>query len=251
MNIENLPEASGIYMIQNMINGHAYIGQSVNIKDRIKHHHLHDYLNENNTQYNTKFYQALRKYGIDNFEIIILELCNKEELDKKEIYYIGKFNTFHNGYNSTEGGQFWTPNIHSEETEEKRRITREKNKSLQSENHPRAKLSNDEVIRIRQRYINGESVENIYKDYENKYSNIGTLRRIILGETYKTVGNIPDKKAKQASRASFTNENLIREIRKRYSEEKTTYSKLAKEYNVNPSIIQRIVLKEGYYGTIL
>lgn len=42
----------------------------------------------------------------------------------------------------TTGGSYFAPKIFSKETEEKRKKTREQNKSLQGENHPRAKLSN-------------------------------------------------------------------------------------------------------------
>lgn len=248
MNTNNLPETSGIYMVRNKLNNHAYIGQSKNIKKRFLSHHLCEYKNESCSQYNTKFYKALRKYGLDNFEIIILEECPEEELDKKEVYYIGMYNTFHNGYNSTEGGQFWSPNIHSKETEEKRRQTRELNGSLKGENHPRAKLTNEEVIHIRQRYIDGESVEDIYKDYCHIYGNIGTLRRIILGETYKDVGNIPSKKNKVAG--IKVTDDQVRQIRIKYSTTKTSYAKLGAEYNVSASTIQKIVKKEGYYSLI-
>ena len=177
-NIDKLPEKSGIYKVTNIINNKIYIGQSKNIKKRFKNHHIVDYNNKNNCCYNTKFYQALRKYGLENFQVEVLELTN-EELDKKEIQHIQKYDSFKNGYNSTEGGQHWSDKIHSKETEEKRKITREKNQSLMSENHPRAKLTNQQVWDIRQRYIDGESVSDIYEDFKELYTNIQTFRRII------------------------------------------------------------------------
>lgn len=69
----------------------------------------------------------------------------------------------------TEGGTTFSLNIHSAETEEKRRKTREKNQSLKSENHPRAKLTNEEVFNIRQRYRDGEHSSSIYEDYKDIY----------------------------------------------------------------------------------
>ena len=119
-NIKNLPASCGIYMVVNTINNKKYIGQSINIKKRFQNHHLVEYKNKNNDNYNTKFYQALRKYGIDNFEVIVLKLCEEKDLDTLEIKYIKEFNTFQDGYNSTLGGQNWSLNIHSEETELKR-----------------------------------------------------------------------------------------------------------------------------------
>lgn len=78
----------------------------------------------------------MRKYGLANFSIEVVELCDLSELNEKEIYWINKLNSFQNGYNMTLGGQSLSSNIFSDKTEEKRRKTREKNKSLQSENHP-------------------------------------------------------------------------------------------------------------------
>ena len=49
---------------------------------------------------------AYNKYGEESFQItkITYEDITKKELDEQEIYYIKKYNSFHNGYNLTEGG---------------------------------------------------------------------------------------------------------------------------------------------------
>ena len=244
-NIDNLPEQSGIYMVVNMINNKKYIGQSKNIKKRFQSHHLVDYKNENNCNYNTKFYQAIRKYGIDNFEVIILKLCKEEELDNLEIKFIKEFDTFKNGYNSTEGGQFWSPNIHSKETELKRQQTRKKNKSLMNENHPRAKLTNQQVWDIRQRYINGESIKNIYQDFKDLYSNQQTFKRIVLGQTYTTVGNIPNKEQIRHTNAKLTDVQ-IKEIRNSYKKGVVSYRELGEKYGLSESSIAAIIKRKTY-----
>ena len=243
-NINNLPAEAGIYKVTNLINDKVYIGQSKNIRKRFKSHHTIDYNNKQNCCYNTKFYQALRKYGLENFKVDVLELTN-EELDKKEIQYIKQYDSFKNGYNSTEGGQHWSENIHSKETEEKRRLTREKNQSLMSENHPRAKLTNQQVWDIRQRYIDGESVSDIYEDFKDLYTNIQTFRRIILGYTYKTVGNIPTKEQKRYTNAKLTAEQ-VKEIRKSYIKGKVSFREIAEKYNMSEHCISLIVKRETY-----
>lgn len=244
-NIEKLPNTSGIYMVVNLINDKKYIGQSKNIKKRFQSHHLVDYKNENNCNYNTKFYQAIRKYGIDNFEVVILKLCEEKELDDLEIKYIKEFDTFKNGYNSTEGGQFWSPNIHSEETEEKRKQTREKNKSLMSENHPRAKLTNQQVWDIRQRYIDGESIKEIYNDFKDLYTNQQTFKRIVLGQTYVTVGNIPTKEQVRHTNAKLTDVQ-VKEIRNSYKKGVVSYRELGEKYGLSESSIAAIIKRETY-----
>lgn len=245
INSNNLPKSSGIYKIENLINKKVYIGQSNNIYKRYHFHHKSDCFNENSPAYNFQIYQAIRKYGIQNFSIIVLELCDIDKLNEKEIFWINYYDSFKNGYNRTPGGQNWSENIHSLETEEKRRLTREKNDSLKGEKHPRAKLSNDEVINIRQRYINGETVEDIYKDYYKKYQHIGTLKRIIFGQTYKEVGNIPTKENIRYTNAKL-NADQIKEIRKRYKEENTSFAKLRKDYGVTAGAIGGIIQGKSY-----
>lgn len=122
----------GIYKIVNKINKKVYVGQNVNIENRWNNHKT-NYLNKNSKDYNTKFYKALRKYGIENFEFKIIEQCNKNELDKKEIYWINFYDSFKQGYNSTIGGQLG---------------------NTKEEHHPMAKLTNKEIINIKEKLKN-------------------------------------------------------------------------------------------------
>ena len=58
-----------------------------------------------------KFFNAILKYGWNNFEHIILEqniLTEKEALEK-ETFYIKKFNSVEKGYNILEAGQKSSP----------------------------------------------------------------------------------------------------------------------------------------------
>lgn len=95
----------GIYKITNLINNKNYIGQSVNIEKRWQRH-KNDANNPLSQGYNYPLYKAFRKYGVDNFEFSIVELCSPEELNDKEIYYIQFYNSYYenNGYNQTLGG---------------------------------------------------------------------------------------------------------------------------------------------------
>lgn len=95
---------SGIYCIENIVTNKKYIGQSVNIKDRwykhkneLKHGiHSNDYLQK-----------SWNKYGETNFKFYILECCDCDKLDEREIYYIELHNTLNHdyGYNLKSGGQ--------------------------------------------------------------------------------------------------------------------------------------------------
>ena len=74
----------GIYMITNKINNKKYIGQSIRIETRWREH-KNSYLRNDK---NTHLYNAMKKYGLENFDFIILEERKKEELNNREKYWI-------------------------------------------------------------------------------------------------------------------------------------------------------------------
>ena len=49
-------------------------------------------------------YNAMNKYGVENFIIEQIEECSEEILSDREIYWINYFDSFKNGYNATRGG---------------------------------------------------------------------------------------------------------------------------------------------------
>ena len=67
------------------------------------HQHLKPSVCKQRTSY--KIYNAINKYGKDNFYVETLESnIPISELDNKEIEYIELYDSFNNGYNSTPGG---------------------------------------------------------------------------------------------------------------------------------------------------
>lgn len=95
----------GIYKIENNLDGKVYIGQSINITERISEHKRNAF-NEEYVSYRYKIYKAIRKYGLENFTFSIIEQCsNQIELDEREIYWINYYDSYKNGYNETLGGK--------------------------------------------------------------------------------------------------------------------------------------------------
>ena len=87
-----------VYCITNLINNHKYIGiTSRSLKIRFSEHCCHPC---------TLIYDAVKKYGKENFIIELIEDNVPNDLiDEKERYYINKYNTLKpNGYNLSTGG---------------------------------------------------------------------------------------------------------------------------------------------------
>lgn len=91
-----------IYKIYNDINDKLYIGKTVSSIEERFQEHCRDSKKE---RYEKRpLYNAMNKYGNQYFHIELVEECDLEELSKREIYWIGYYNSYKNGYNATLGG---------------------------------------------------------------------------------------------------------------------------------------------------
>lgn len=86
-----------IYKITNNINGKLYIGQTINFDRRLREHKL--------AKDNYPIHTAIRKYGWGNFTMeVIDEAYDRDELNKKETYWVAYYNSTNTGYNLRTGG---------------------------------------------------------------------------------------------------------------------------------------------------
>ena len=74
---------TGIYKITNTTNGFVYVGQSVDIRNRWTQHIRRAVGVEKETQ--NLLYPAMREFGVWNFSFEVLEECEKDILNKREI----------------------------------------------------------------------------------------------------------------------------------------------------------------------
>ena len=128
-----------IYQIKNSKTGKCYIGQTTDFKRRKREH-----LNELRKHKHSNLYlqNAFDKYGEDNFEFTILEECEKEQANDREIFWLNNFSGFEssNNYNLCQAGG--AKGI-SEETREKlrSRIMSEETRRKISESRKGIKLN--------------------------------------------------------------------------------------------------------------
>lgn len=91
-----------IYIHRNLVNGKVYICQTkttLNVRAR-----------KDGSGYKgcLIFYNAIQKYGWENFSHAILEKCSEEDADDREKFWISFFNSTNPefGYNNLKGGKF-------------------------------------------------------------------------------------------------------------------------------------------------
>ena len=89
-----------IYKLTSKTSKKSYIGKSMEYRFETRiADHSQDFSD-------THLGRAKKKYGWNDFEIEIIEKgIPKEKMSEREIYWIEYYDTFHNGYNSTRGGE--------------------------------------------------------------------------------------------------------------------------------------------------
>jgi hypothetical protein len=116
-----------IYKITNFTTGKIYVGQAVS--HILNHKRYRPYGHEGrfrchvseafSTKKNQSHYlnNAIRKYGVSDFVVDLIECCEIVEANDKEIHYIKHYNSlFPYGYNLKNGGSVFT---HSDESKKR------------------------------------------------------------------------------------------------------------------------------------
>ena len=167
-----------IYIITNEINGKSYIGQTCAKNPNQRWCNGRGY-----SRRNPAFYNAIQKYGWDNFEheILVDNIPTLEEANKLEIEFIAKYHTYIrdpecNGYNNTIGGQ-GRAHEQSEETKQKISATL-KNRVFTPEHLAKiqANLPKKSIICIETNIIY-ESIAEAHNQTGISYDNIKTAVR--------------------------------------------------------------------------
>lgn len=94
-----------IYKIINIVNNKIYIGQT---SKTLKERWLTHLAKHSNKKVNLLLYNSMRKHGINNFKIELVEIVPTNNVCEKEKFYINFYKSFYifgKGYNMTLGGE--------------------------------------------------------------------------------------------------------------------------------------------------
>lgn len=121
-----------IYLWTNLVNGKHYVGQTQNFYNRMVQY--------NRGHTNRHLTHAIDKYGIDNFEIEVIEYIDDiAKLDEREQYWIDYYQSYQNdkGYNICQYASTTRGFRHSDETKQRLSEIRKENPTIgKGEEHP-------------------------------------------------------------------------------------------------------------------
>jgi group I intron endonuclease len=211
-----------IYCFINKITGKRYIGQTNNIEKR-KRGHKSESFNPKANGYNLPFHCAIRKYGWENFDFVILEEINdnfgREYLNEREIYFISYYQSLinQNGYNYTEGGAGCA-----------------KPKLSFSEQVKLSKLFNEDEVRdIQNMLLDGYEYFEVKKKYpmltDSFLSNINLGLNFVRDDLTYPLATLHTKFTKE------TKENIIQDIQANIA-----YKEISKKYGISTGYISMI-----------
>lgn len=111
--LNHLNDKSGIYCWYSKLSGNMYVGSAVNLRARTSDYYQASYI-ENREH--LPIIKAMKKYGMENFSLIILEYTNKNNLIRSEQYWIDFITP---EYNILSVAGSWANHHHSEDAKSK------------------------------------------------------------------------------------------------------------------------------------
>lgn len=92
MKVSKFKNQGGIYRITNIVNGKCYIGRTSCFYRR-SHHYIYDFNNQRSRQINEYMLRSMIKYGIDNFVFSVIEVCDQDVVEDRELFWMEYFNS--------------------------------------------------------------------------------------------------------------------------------------------------------------
>lgn len=202
-----------IYKWTNVQNNKIYIGKSVDIARRLR-----NYRDEVKKNKQRPIISAIRKYGFENFNFEIIEICDSltnQEILEREQYWINFYNSKDRnfGYNILDADD--TPG---------------ENYSIGSKNN-KARLNEEKVLNIREMiFLQNISPAEVYKIYSTEIS-YDAFCKAYRGNTWKNVDmsmirDISSEVKRKGNRKAKLTKEDVKEIRKLAEQENWSISEI-------------------------
>nr|DAH16412.1 MAG TPA: intron associated endonuclease [Caudoviricetes sp.] len=197
-----------IYKITNKTNGKIYIGQSVNSLIRFAGHKS----NAKKPHRNSAIDKAIDKYGIENFELKVIEIT--EDYNAREKFWIKFYNSLvPYGYNIMDGGENFEIGAKS----------------------PNASLNEEQINKIVKDLIS--SSKPMKKIAEENFTTLKIVSAVNRGTSYKNMDlSYPLRKRDN----DLINEQLAQEIKEELLNGTLSLRAIARKFSVNSSMIQSL-----------
>lgn len=224
----------GIYSITNVVTGDMYIGQTIQDFEKRWKSHI-SALNRGNHD-NEYLQRSWNKYGEDAFKFKAIYYCDELDiLNDLEKYYIKKYDTYNNGFNMTEGGDYFLNEI-PEEIRKKRlenlkKVTRERSDYTE---HQIAKVK--EMLSVLEN--NPISIKKISKLTGVRESVIYGIKNL---NSWIDVRSDLNEKLKIINNKETRNENIVKDL---YSK-KYLLNEISEKYKLSQDTIKRIFKKSN------
>ena len=212
-----------IYLLQNKVNGKAYVGQTLqSLERRLAGHRWESYKRKG-----CIISKAIAKHGWHSFTAKVLKNCaSQQELDSEEIRLIFELGTqVPRGYNIANGG-----NGAGQHSESSKRKMSEQRKGRPA--HPNLKRA--VALANSARVISEETHKRLSESQKGNTKGLGHVK---LEEVKQRIGNA--QKADKNHAAKYTWEQIIA-LRKDYAEG-FKVCELVKKYNMSHPNVSRIV----------
>ncbi len=212
--VKKLKGMSGVYYLINNVNGHSYVGSSINLASRMKNYLNTSFLKSRQNS-NMPITKALLKYGPENFSLWILEYAEVREISIRETIYITQIMPYYNvlkagyssiGYKHTEQTKILLSELRNNKThspETKTLIAR----ALTGENNPFYNKNHSMETKVRIMEAKSAYPVYIYDSYKKLITIIPSAKTLAdrIQSTHTTVVSYIKDKALFRGEWYFTN----------------------------------------------
>ena len=223
----------GIYSITNVVTGDMYIGQTIQDFEKRWKSHI-SALNRGNHD-NEYLQRSWNKYGEDAFKFKAIHYCDELDiLNDLEKYYIKKYDTYNNGFNMTEGGDYFLNEIPEE-------IRKKRLENLKKVNRERSDYTEHQIAKVKEMLSVLENNQISIKKI-SKLTGVreGVIYNVKYLNSWVDVRSDLNEKIKQLNFIECRNKKIIEDL---YS---YNYSleELCNKYNLAENSIRTIFYKE-------